>query len=112
MKKIYSDLNFSVTWWRNTESTYFEKRIPDCNIHVFKSMPILHPNGRKLKAAKVVDLTSLMKYVLPIYHDFYQKIIESYEDVVASYKKKKTSKQKSKLTAKESEVESEVEDLR
>ena len=75
-------------------------------------MPILHPNGRKLKAAKVVDLASLMKYVLPIYHDFYQKIVESHEDIVVSCKKKKTSGQKSKSTAKESEVESKVEDLR
>ena len=53
-----------------------------------------------------------MKFVPPIYDDFYQKIVERHEDVVASYKKKKTSGQKSKSTAKKSEVESEVEDLR
>ena len=73
-------------------------------------MPILHPNGRKLKVAKVVDLASLIKFVPPIYHDFCQKIVESHENVVASYKKKKTSGQKSKSTAKKSAVESEVED--
>lgn len=59
----------------------------------------LYPKGRKLAAAKVLDLKTLMKFVPEVYQDFYKDIIESHKVEVMKYiesRKKKSKKNKGK----------------
>ena len=57
--------------------------------------------GRKLKAAKVMDLATLLQFV-PAYHQkFYLELIESHEEIVEAYQatKKKKAEQQRKTKA-------------
>ena len=73
---------------------------------VFSTPPILHPDGRKLKAPKVLDMITLMSFVPPVHQTYFKDIIDSHQDVLAAYAKKKKSKDND-----ESEEELEPEEL-
>ena len=49
--------------------------------------------GRQLKAAKVLDLAALMKFVPPIHQQYYLNIVDQHKDVVEAYQKAQKRKQ-------------------
>ena len=58
----------------------------------FKDPPLLHPDGVKLKPAKVADLQVLMQFIPPVYQGFYTKIIDDHKEILAAYRANKRKK--------------------
>ena len=56
---------------------------------IYSEMPMLYPNGTKLKAPKVLDMMTLMDFVPPIYQQFYKSIIANHQKIVDDHKRKK-----------------------
>ena len=78
------------------------------NEPVFTEMHVLYPNGRKLKALKVLDMCTLLDFVPAVYQDWYKKIIKSHEKIVAEYKKKKKNKTNEEKDDEEKDDECEI----
>ena len=56
------------------------------------TVPVLHPHGRKLKAAKVINMETLMAFVPPIHQGYYRQVAEDHKAIIAAYRKNNKKK--------------------
>ena len=71
----------------------------------FTEMPVLYPNGLKLKAPKVLDMMTLLNFVPAVYQEWYTDIIKTHEKIVADYQNKKKNKKGNEDETNEDEEE-------